>query len=275
MKTENINYYPEIIDWIAFIDESGDHDIKNLLKKKRSGVSFDIMNSKRSNINFCISACIFYKSDIEDCKNLIMCLKNKYWDLGKFLYNDGLRRVCLHSRDIRRKTGPFNPRFINYDSFWEDLQAILKASRFTIVSSYTNKAKHVQKYKSPFPVYPLNMEFIIERLIKNFKGDGILVLESRGINNDTNLLRTIDHLLNHGNSFISKKDCGKIKGVYFNTKWSSDYQSSYFGIEIADLVVYSVSKFCKSGSKDPIFQAIESKLDNFPNYYGYGIKKFP
>ena len=271
----SLTHFPNDIDWIAFIDESGNNDIQKLLKQKKSNIPLTKINPYRNHVYFCISACVFTKLEFEICRKSILHLKNKFWQEGKYSYNGQIRRVCFHSRDIRRKSGPFKMEQIDYNAFIEDLKLFLENANFKIVSSFMNKAVHVQKYNEPYPVYCLNLQFIIERLIRNFSGNGILIAESRGYNNDIHLKEFVESLLRNGSNYVAKQECAKIKGIYFNNKWSNNYQQSYLGNEIADLVAYSISRYCSIQEKDIIFSSIESKLDNYPNFWGYGIKKFP
>lgn len=104
---------------------------------------------------------------------------------------------------------------------------------------------------------------------------GVLVLESRGINEDRIILEQLKLLLENGNDYFDCDDFNNIKGVYFNPKRTKNKKKSYWQLELADLYSYSVHKFVKTNEKDANFLAFEDKIMGFPNYEGKGIKIFP
>lgn len=63
--------------------------------------------------------------------------------------------------------------------------------------------------------------------------------------------------------------------VYFNPKWNEEYSSTYTGLEITDLYLYSIHKFIKRNNKDQAFLTHENKIVGYPNYNNKGIKVFP
>ena len=80
-----------------------------------------------------------------------------------------------------------------------------------------------------------------------------------------------------GNDFTSASAFSKIKGVYFNPKWSEEAhcQKSYWSLEIADVCSYPIHKYLCYDKKDPAFLVVEKKLRCYPRYIGRGLKIFP
>lgn len=266
------------IEYIIFIDESGDSSLNGIIKNLEKGNKIN-----KANCIFTISGCIIKKESFPKIKNDIMELKYKYWDDGKFLYKrDGLKRVSFHSYHIRQRLGPFNSNIINTQNFLNDLSTYMEQLDIKIISAAINKLDLCQKYKQPQNPYELGMKFILERLIlflnKNDKNAKIIiVLESRGKKEDKSLLNYVKSILDEGTEFIKKEDFNKISGVYFNEKWCKDSknQKSYIGLEIADLICYPIAKYCKNGTKDKAFTSIEHKFIGEKSYNGIGLKFFP
>ena len=105
----------------------------------------------------------------------------------------------------------------------------------------------------------------------------VVILESRGKTEDTELLNQIKLLIDHGNRYNPASLFSKIRGVYFNPKWSqaSHCQKSYWSLEIADVCSYPVYKYFAHGKRDQAFDIVETKFKNFPHYRGKGLKTFP
>lgn len=123
------------------------------------------------------------------------------------------------------------------------------------------------------------LKLLFERICFSCPGTGsiVIVLESRGKEEDKALLQSIVSLLTNGNSFNRPGLFSRIAGVYFNPKWSWQYdrKKSYWELEIADLCTYPVHKYCTFGTKDRAFGILENKIINYPDISGYGLEKFP
>ncbi|SKB00056.1 Protein of unknown function [Caloramator quimbayensis] len=266
---------PEDIDYILFVDENGDSNLKYIKKC--------IINKHLPDNNnrfLTITGTIVKKEDLTNIKNKILALKQKYWENGMFYYKGHLKRVCFHSVDIRTKKGPFSDKIIRYNDFIIDLSAILDEIPAIIVSSTIDKYNLYMKYNSPYNPYNLSLNFVLERFVKYIlkPGEkGIVILEARGEKDDKKLLDHIKFIIDNGTNVVSSNYFSKIKGVFFNPKWhaQSNGKKSYFGLEITDLYSYPIFKYCSTGTKDKAFQTLESKLFKYPNYTGCGVKKFP
>ena len=253
------------VDCVFSIDENGNSDLRG------------VKASSTENINikwFTVTGILIKMEHFNIIKEDLVDLKLKYWENG--MHDNS--RVVFHSRDIRKKQGPFNPKKIDYPSFMEDLNTFLSDSPVKIYSTSINKYKHTSQYVNPYPVYPIALEFMVERFCFELRRNdmtGVLVLESRGINEDRIILEQLKLLLENGNDYFDCDDFNNIKGVYFNPKRTKNKKKSYWQLELADLYSYSVHKFVKTNEKDANFLAFEDKIMGFPNYEGKGIKIFP
>lgn len=259
----------------VFIDESG---MAKISKKSYAKIinNEEIPEHERY---FLLDAVIFDRESIIKCKDSMVELKNEFWPPnGLYNYENQNKKVCLHSRDIRRKTGPFSLNVINYDYFMERLTNFIDSLDIKIVASFFDKKKHVLKYKeNAKEAYCLSLEFIFERIIKMSKTSDkiIVILESRGKEEDKLIHHHIVKLLNHGTYYCSSKEFNIFKGVYFNPKLSPDNQKSYYGLEIADLCAYPLYRYAINKQKTIPTEIILKKLDCFPYYKGKGFKIFP
>lgn len=106
---------------------------------------------------------------------------------------------------------------------------------------------------------------------------GLVMLEARGKGEDKILLDELKHIIfDTGIRSISSEELQeKIKGIYFNPKWSNTYDNTFSGLEIADLSSYPIHKYVRSNIKDKAFNIVEKKIDKFPNYNNKGLKIFP
>lgn len=271
-----IHDWEESIDSILSIDENGTVDLKGV----RKNIVNVYRNSNHPDRWFTITGVAQDRDDYLDFKEAMNNLKYKHWENGCFNYKKGVKRVVFHSREIRKKEGPFNPNLINYSELLNGISDVVSTVPFKIFSSSIDKAKHIIQYTNPYPVYNLCLEFILERYCMSLLNDnknGIIILESRGKKEDKEILQYLVNLLKNGNRYHDGKHFSCIKGVYFNPKWSEPHnkQMSYVSLELADLVSYPIHKFVKLDKKDVAFQSFEGKICNYPNYSGYGIKIFP
>lgn len=276
-RPKHIDYCPKDVDYVMFIDENGDCDLKYLKRCLKNQKNID-----ENSIYFTITGVIIEKNNLKGVKDGILGIKLRNWEDGYFEYeNCNKKRVCLHSREIRRKEGPFRDGIIARSNFLEELTHTMEDIPCTIISSTIDKLKHVKQYNDhALHPYNLCLNFVLERFVKFYLDDnkkGIIILESRGKKEDMEILNHIKGVIATGTSYVHKNYFKKIKGVYFNTKWqkSSHCKKSYFGLEIADLFSYPIHKYCKLDKKDNAFKTLQNKIYKYPNYKGCGIKIFP
>ncbi|MGE7621673.1 hypothetical protein ACQKMD_01100 [Viridibacillus sp. NPDC096237] len=255
--------WPAEVDYILAIDENGISDLKGVIEAKDDLLQW-----------FTITGVLLNREEFSGFKTKITELKMEFWKDGLFKS----KRVVFHSRDIRKKLGPFNPKLIDYDKFLKNLNSIIKEENYTIFSSSIDKFAHIRQYINPYPVYELCLEFILERysfVLKEKGKKGLIVMESRGLKEDKKLLSTTIKLLDNGNCYHDSDDLKRIQGLYFNPKRTKNRKLSFPQLELADLISYYIYRSIKNESKTNDFVNIENKLYNFPHYKGYGVKVFP
>lgn len=249
--------------FIFAVDENG---------TAKLGKNYSIFDDEDINKKwFTLTGVLIDLKDFNSFRDAIVELKSRYWIDGK--YNG--ERVVFHSKDIRKKQGPFNPKIINYDEFLKELNEILLVHQYKIYSINVDKYSHDAHYVTPYPVYELSVEYILERLCyelnkKNKKG--IILFESRGKKEDKGVLHKINTILEKGNDYHKPLLFKRIDGVYFNRKSTSDKQKSYWPLELADILSYRIHRFVKSSEKDQLFKSIETKFSEYPNHDGKGLK---
>ena len=194
------------------------------------------------------------------------------------MYKNNLKKVCFHSREIRRKEGAFDINLINYDSFISELTNLLKGLDYKIISVTINKEEYLLKHYQ-YNVYNTAMCFLLQRYIYAMKSNckGIVMLEARGKDEDYILLNEMKHIIFETGirKVTSNELSDRILGIYFNPKWNQGYDNTFSGLEIADLTSYPIHKYIRNNKKDKAFLALENKIDKYPDYINKGIKVFP
>lgn len=256
-----------------FIDENGMSYITHILKKIMKGK--EILEEEKI---FTVTGVIFTKPSYRIAKDEINTLKNRYWKKWYFEYKDKLQKGCFHSREMRRGSGPFNYTLIDYETFMEELSSTISDLDYKIISITINIEDYLKcNYK--FDVYNTAMCFLMQRYIYYipYNARGLIVLESRGKNEDRQLLNEMKHIIFETGirSISSDELINKIAGIYFNPKWNKIYDDTYTGLEIADLSSYPIHKFVRNKHKDMAFEILEKKFDKYPNYINKGLKIFP
>lgn len=283
-KPTSLEEFRKDFDYIMFVDENGHAShLKSIIKKINEGITVD-----QREAFFTVTGCVIKREDFPQIRSSIIQLKEKHWPPnGEAMINGSLKRVCFHSRDIRRRNEPFTSNQIDRENFLDDLSNFIDKSPFTIFSSTVNMELYaMKKYPEQRDPYNMCMDFIFERFGKFFlnrkNATGVVVLECRGKKEDYKLLRHCVEILNSGTFYASPQDLCSINGIYFNTKWAEKYnfKKSYFGLEIADLVSFPIHKFIRDNIRDPSFEIIERKLygyksNNPKSYIGKGLKVFP
>lgn len=278
-----IDYCPDESDYIMFVDENGSNDLKYVQKCISSGSPPDINSTF-----FTVTGCIIHKEQLKDLISDITKLKHKYWEEGLYSYKNVVKRVCFHSRDIRKNDGPFLLDKDTYNDFMKDLSMFLESIETQIISININKELLCKQYYCPFDPYEISSQFLIERytkfLLRN-NAKGIIMLEARGSKEDRMLLEHLKKIINSGTGNNNRKyvDSSQfittIDGIYFNTKWclNSELKKSYFGLEITDLFSHPIHSYIRSNCslRTRPYEILESKFMNFPNHIGYGLKVFP
>lgn len=273
---QKITKWNNDIDYFMFIDENGSAGrINSIFQKIANRIT--INDDEKY---FTITGCIFTREEMRNYNIAIKDLKNKYWSNGMYFDNKtkDYRYVCFHSREIRRHDNAFNDKLINHSDFTNDLTELLKNTNCKIISITINLEEYL-KQGCLHNVYETAFDFLLERYIYATKNNkkGIIMLEARGRDEDKILLKHIYDVINiRGRKNITTQELNsKITGVYFNPKWSEEYNSTYIGLEIADLFSYPIHQYIKYKKENPAFDVLKVKLDGYPNFMNKGIKIFP
>ncbi|MGT2757032.1 DUF3800 domain-containing protein [Streptococcus ovuberis] len=245
-------------DYMLFIDETGVPTLKNYNQNNRW---------------FSMTGILIAGKDGEKLISDIMAIKHKYWKNAMF--NE--QRVVFHSRDYRKKVGAFNPKIIDYPKMNLELLQFVEKAGFTIFSSGIDKDFLTRRYNTPYPVYWFSLLFLIERyaiFLENHNKTGVIILEARGKKEDNELLQAIVPNIEYGTNYVSDSICSRIRGVYFNNKRTENKKQSYPYLEMADMIGYELHNKISKGVESDFYRRIESKIYNYPNITGYGLKIF-
>lgn len=244
------------LDYYLFLDESGDHGLKNIDE------NFPV---------FALCGIITSKNDYEAVRENLNKVKQTYWVDKK---------VIFHSRDIRKCEKEFKILFdIDLKAkFYKDLNASITKAPYTVISSVIDKEKYIKKYgKLRNDVYEIALSFIIERAIflldsKNEPNIRLnLIIEKRGKKEDAKLKNHIYDLLRIGTYYITPErlNAYNIK-VYF-----VDKKENINGLQLSDLVAYPIARYCMDKERaNPAFDLIKPKIYKRGTRL-YGLKIFP
>jgi len=210
---------------------------------------------------------------MENMEKKVNLFKQKYFSTSN---------VILHSREIRKCEGSFQILFdLNLKAkFYEDMNLIIKNSKFKIIGVGINKEEYIKRYgKSAKDPYALSLSFIIERLIfyldeLNKEAEVEIIAEKRGMKEDKKLLSQFNSTLDLGTYYVlSDRLKKKIKKFEFKFK-----KENIVGLQVADLCAYPLARHLLNSEEPYIpFIIIEEKIycNNKGKYDGWGLKLFP
>ena len=267
-----IRIWPNNVRYALFVDESGSSEIPRrpkALAEWRSEPQY-----------FSLAGVMIDRENYFDVfRPLMTSLKERFWPPdGMFPYPAGVRRVVLHSRDIRRKEGPFASTIIDSSELYAEIADMIEATPFKAFAAVLDMMRlegSLPTQTLPFrdQPYSLATHFILERYaqyLRTHKESGVVILEARGKKEDRVVLSNMVKLLNeHPREFYC------IEAIYWVQKWPEwDDKTSFGALEIADLIAYPVYQFVRSHQKGTAFEIIEPKLYGYPSYMGRGLKVF-
>ncbi|MEK3851186.1 DUF3800 domain-containing protein [Paenibacillus sp. FSL R7-0340] len=270
-----IEYWPDGVDYVMGMDESGTADLVSISRKMNTGKEHEIDFTMK---DFTLTGVIVDKNRYDELKKAVNAVKFKYWENGLSEYKGVPKRVCFHSRDIRKKSAPFNT--LDPVLFTTSITEMIQAVDAKIISCHIDKLAHYKKYTTPIHPYHLSAQFILERFCNGLNEGGmtgIVMLESRGKKEDQFVLDYIVKIIEEGTNANSPRHFRNIAGVYFNPKWweNDNSQSSFVILEYADLVCFPIHKQHRGGdlSKgNPSYDIVEKKLYKYPRHNGWGLK---
>ncbi len=222
-------------EYIAFLDESGDHSLGNV------DLGFPI---------FVLSMVLMKRQTCgEDILAKLNQLKLKYWD------HEGIN---FHSRDIRKKQSEFSELVTRgtYSDFVNDLSQLMKSLEYEVFMVIIHKEKLNQQYKQADNHYDLSLKFLMERVVactnERCIGRLPIIAEARGKNEDNQLKAVFFDLVSRGTEDFQ------------NCQFSIEFENkkkNIGGIQLADLCAYPCGRYALDSSKpNPAYEILLMKL---------------
>lgn len=234
-------------DYIIYVDESGDHGLKNI------------------NPQYPVFSLVFVVFEKKQYLLKVVPRLQK----PKFDYF-GHDNLVLHSHDIRKEKGPFALLRTNASlrsSFYEELNAILRTIPFEFFASVINKNKLIKKYSNPFNPYHIALQFCLEKVhhfLKHHQQIGKrvnLIVESRGRNEDSDLelefLRITKNEKQWGYKTVDLSE------INYNLSFAHK-QINSAGLQLADLVARPAALMClRPNQSNRAIEILKSRFKNF------------
>lgn len=223
--TSNASLAPEVertlqgtSQFIAFVDECGDHSLETIDK------DFPV---------FVLSIVVVRRQDyVETIVPRLAKLKLAYWD------HEG---VNLHSRDIRKAEGPFS--ILQHpgrrEGFMADLSALVDELPFTLFVVGIDKLRHHARYgANASNPYELALTFAFERIVHFMEGcaecDLPVIAEARGRNEDRSLEAAFYKMLAQGTYYVEASRFARLSSrLVIENKLRN-----IAGIQLADLCAH-------------------------------------
>ncbi len=245
--------------YVVYVDESGDHNLKNIDE------NYPL---------FVLAFCVFHK--IHYSEKVVAALE-------KFKFNHfGHDQVILHEHEIRKEKAPFNifkgPQ--QRDLFYNELTSIIEYSNFILISCVIDKRRLKstgEKTQNPYHValsYCLEQfyEFLKEKNQHNLVSH--VVVECRGNKEDRELELEFRRICDGQNKFNFKLPFDVI---------FSDKKAMSSGLQFADLVARPIGlHVLRKYQKNRAFEVLKEKFyckggrENLGNEYeGKGLIIYP
>jgi hypothetical protein len=240
--------------YYLFVDESGDHGLKSVDK------DFPV---------FVLCGVIFSEDQYAIFNNRLNNLKKTLWNS---------KEVILHSRDIRKCDKEFQILFDlkKKEFFYNELNAMIAESDYTIISCAIQKDEYIKKYGRLGNVYTISLSFIIERAIfyldsKTKPVEFEIIVEKRGKSEDNELLKHYNEVYSLGTGFVQPE---RIHSYSTRLKFKSK-KENINGLQLADLVAYPIARHIIEPSRVNLsFDIVKEKFyEN--NGKRYGLKQYP
>jgi hypothetical protein len=245
---------PSFDDYVVFVDESGDHGM----------VSID-----PSYPMFVLAFCVFEKEAYTTrVAPAVMRFKFRHF---------GHDQVILHEHEIRKTKGSFKFLFSpeRRAPFYDDLNALVAESPFTLVASAIHKERHRARYANPENPYGIAVGFGLERVFRHLAGLGCrggtthFLFERRGEKEDAEVELVFRRVCDGDN-----RAGGRLP---FNIVMA-DKKCNAPGLQIADLVARPIGrKLLDPAQANRAYDILERKFRRSPEgkIGGWGLKVFP
>lgn len=239
--------------FIAYFDESGDHGMDKI------DAGFPA---------FVLCGWVFKKEDYLQ-KELPAVTRMKFSHFG----HDA---VVFHSRDIRKRLGPFQvlTKDENRKKFMSDISKYFTESTGTLIAAGIHKINHKKQYRYPADPYSISLLFCLERAYAFLRDQGegsktlFCVFEERGKNEDNELAGHFNRICAGDNQW------GELpfRMVFANK------QTNMPGLQVADLAAYPIAKHViDPKAANPAYDVLVPRFRKSPKgeILGWGLKLFP
>lgn len=191
----------------------------------------------------------------------------------------GRTDLVLHTADIVRNRNGFeclkDPAVRK--SFYQRLNALMRALDYTVVACVIRKDDHLRRY-GMFAVDPylLSLDILVERFcfdIGNVPGGGLIVAESRDATLDRGLELAWLNLKIQGTRYLRPVEVNRrIAGLALRSK-----KDNVAGLQLADLVVSPIGRHVLGKPDKEDWAIVESKLrrDRTGRSDGFGLVVLP
>lgn len=240
-------------EYIAYFDESGDHGLVRIDR------DFPV---------FVLCGCVFrIDAYVQSDSGAFSALKFDHF---------GHDAVIFHSRDIRKRVGPFQVLSDEptRDRFMSDVANFYRNTTGTIIAAGIHKQRHKLQYAHPSDPYNIALLFCLERLYGFLRDQGrshlpmTCIFECRGDAEDKALAATFTRICSGENRW------GPLP---FRMVFASK-MTNMPGLQIADLAAYPIARhILNSTAPNPAFDAVQTRFRRAANgtLLGWGLKIFP
>jgi len=204
-------------EYLAFLDECGDHSLVKIDQ------DFPI---------FVLSLVLVKREDYVDAiLPGLNGLKLRYWD------HEG---VNLHSRDIRKASGPFTvlQKAERRERFIDELSSLMDSLPYELFIVCIRKDRLYRQYVNAANPYELALTFVMERLVFQMEQNNHtslpIVAEARGKNEDNALKAAFFDLTSRGTDYVSSE---RFQRCQFPLQFH-DKRKNIVGIQLADLCAH-------------------------------------
>lgn len=238
-------------DYVAFVDESGDHSLTSV------DPHFPM---------FVLALCVFKKDHYaSEVLPALARLKFKYF---------GHDQVVLHEREIRKAEGAFGilRQETTRKSFQDDLTGMVQQAPFCLIASVIAKTELLGTCSQPESPYSLALTFCLERLHLHLRESTTthVVVECRGRKEDRDLELEFRRICDGANK-LGKRLPFEI--VFAHKQTNSP------GLQLADLIARPVGVHTlRPQQPNRAYEVLKGKFRKNPDdgsVQGWGLKKFP
>lgn len=240
-------------DYIAFVDESGDHSLEKIDPAYPMFV-----------LAFCLLPFAAYNEKVAPA------IRKLKFDLF------GHDTVVFHETDIVRRRNAFAAvGEAQRNELMIQLGEIIRDADMTIFAIAIHKQKHAERYRTPAHPYYLAMQYGLERLHRHMRSVGQqkrlthVVCECRGASEDAELELAFRRVCD-GQNAAKQRLCFDI--VMADKKCNSE------GLQISDLVARPIGRHVLNPAQpNKAYDVIEKKLalNGQGSPKGWGLKVFP